>query len=799
MYASLHLRLLALGLVALLLPTTLSAEQAVRAFVFGDTSFQPATDGQGTSVSRFIDQLAGADGHGFAADGYSGGLQDFATTFPPPATWTTEGAVPLWDSATTGFRLADFNTFILVPGPLATIDADSIDLTKRLFDWVQQQADAPQVLIHDGWPATGGADLAALVTGVQAELSGLDLRLIPVAAVMDQVLAEPVLAGIPDDAIFSATSPGGTPTAHLFSAMVTYAVLYREPPPVIALPDAVHFVLRDNYAHAAMTIWVAVSGAILPDGKTVLSPGPLDDPWLGIGLFGISDWSTQSPFIDLMKTARPWLGHTADQWGVWDAARFAADGYLDADGWLTAMPPGLDRVEALILTDQLPGARSLAGRYRVTYDGTGDLTVNGLATDIRRQSDGIWFSYRPGPGLVAVSISAINPADPIRNITVLREDLIPAYEAGETFNPDWLWLISDMRALRFMDMMQTNGSTQMTSADRPKPDDYTYSWRGMPVEVMVALANRVGADPWFTLPHMADDDYVATFATYVRDHLRPGLMVYAEWSNEVWNFSFPQAQWAADQAQARWGDQGENAWMQFAGLRAAEVADIWANVFGPETDDRLVRVVSTHTAWLGLEDPLLTAPLAQAEGLPPPFLSFDAYAVTGYFGHEIGSEEMAPQLRDWIAQGTAVAQVTQMLRQGSVDTLMNTFWPHHARVARAHDLRLVMYEGGTHLVGQGPVLDDQGITDFLTSYNYSPEMAALYATIMSGWEENGGTLFNQFLDVSAPTKWGSWGALRHLDDMNPRWATLDAFNAAMPVTWETRAPGSFADQPVTQE
>jgi hypothetical protein len=550
---------------------------------------------------------------------------------------------------------------------------------------------------------------------------------------------------------------------------------------------------------AEQTAMDAVSGAVMPEGISALSPRPLDDPWLGIGLSGISDWSTQHPFIDIMKTARPWLGHTADQWGVWDAARFAKEGYLDADGWLTAMPPGLDRVEALILTDQPPEAQSLAGRYRVTYDGTGNLTVNGLATDIRRMADGLWFSYQPGPGLVAVSISATDPADPIRNITVMREDLIPAHEAGETFNPDWLRVISDMRSLRFMDMMQTTGSLQVTWSDRPKPGDFTYGWRGVPVEVMVDLSNRVGADPWLTLPHMADDDYVTAFATYVRDHLRPGLMVYAEWSNEVWNFSFPQAQWADDQAQARWGDQGENAWMQFAGLRAAQVADIWGNVFGPAADDRLVRVVATHTAWLGLEDQLLNAPLAQAEGLPPPYLSFDAYAVTGYFGHDLASEEMAPQLRDWIAQGTAVEQVTQTLRQGSVDTLLHEFWPYHARVARAHDLRLVMYEGGTHLVGQGPVVDDQAITDFLTSYNYSPEMADLYATVMAGWQDAGGTMFNQFVDVAAPSKWGSWGALRHLDDMNPRWATIDAFNAGMPVRWESRDPGSFADQPVTQD
>jgi hypothetical protein len=32
--------------------------------------------------------------------------------------------------------------------------------------------------------------------------------------------------------------------------------------------------------------------------------------------------------------------------------------------------------------------------------------------------------------------------------------------------------------------------------------------------------------------------------------------------------------------------------------------------------------------------------------------------------------------------------------------------------------------------------------------------------------------FNAFVDVAAPSRWGSWGALRHLTDDNPRWQVL---------------------------
>ena len=42
---------------------------------------------------------------------------------------------------------------------------------------------------------------------------------------------------------------------------------------------------------------------------------------------------------------------------------------------------------------------------------------------------------------------------------------------------------------------------------------------GMSVEYMVQLANDLDADPWFNMPHLADDTFVRNFATHVRDHL----------------------------------------------------------------------------------------------------------------------------------------------------------------------------------------------------------------------------------------------------------------------------------------
>jgi hypothetical protein len=83
-----------------------------------------------------------------------------------------------------------------------------------------------------------------------------------------------------------------------------------------------------------------------------------------------------------------------------------------------------------------------------------------------------------------------------------------------------------------------------------------------------------------------------------------------------------------------------------------------------------------------------------------------------------------------------------------------------------------MYEGGTHVVGYGPAVDDQGLTDFFTHLNFTPEMGALYAELLEGWAGVSDQPFNAFVDVYRPNKWGSWGALRHLGDENPRWLAL---------------------------
>ena len=769
------------------------AAQDLRAYVFGNDLWHSNDGAPEGSVLVWLDRLVRAGGQGLMVDGAAGNPATYARDLPPKPDWRVDGAAQAWAQGL-GFRRVGFDR-ILIAAPLSPDgapdqgDPSLIGLTARLVDYTANQAPAATFyLVQNWWPAAtpdGTAWHQAWAAGVAAARPDDAIALLPVGDVLARVLADPALAAInPDNAAASRA---------LLGAMVLYAGLHDRMPP--ALPDltGVDPALAAHYPAVAAAIWQVHTGAAVaaPAAAIGTGDGGIADPSLAMGLGGIADWSTQLPFIDMFKTARPWVGHTADTWGAWDTERLQAEGYLDAQGWLTAIPPELEAVEALMMTDLPPQATTTTGRYRVTWDGQGQVSVGGAARDAEVTPGAIRLSFRPGEGPLTVRITATDPADPVRNIAVVPERFVPLHEAGALFNPDWLAVVADLRVMRFMDWMATNNSAQVTWADRPTPDDYTYFWRGVPVEVMVRLANEVGADPWFTLPHLADDAYVTAFSAYVRDHLDPRLRVHAEWSNEVWNWQFGQSQWAIAQARDRWNAEGD-AWMQFAGLRAAQVADLWAAVFGDQAADRLVRVLGLHSGWQGLEQAALQAPLAQAEGAAPPVESFDALTVTGYFGHGIGSEEFAPTLRAWMADGTATRNLTDLLRDDDIPGIERNVFAYFAGVAGTNGLDLLMYEGGTHIVGLGPMVDDAQITAFLIAYNYSPEMAGLYQQLLDAWARHGDGPFNAFVDLGMPSKWGSWGALRWLGDLNPRAATLIAANAAPPAWDEPRAPGTFA-------
>jgi hypothetical protein len=508
---------------------------------------------------------------------------------------------------------------------------------------------------------------------------------------------------------------------------------------------------------------------------------------LGTNLNVMADWSPEITPIDLFKMSRPFFSGTAE---VWEDDR---DLDVDMHGWVRSLQSG-QVARTVMLSDNV---QYPAGDYILLYDGAGTVEYQYSKQTNRVEHRGSGrevLSLDPAHGGLSITIYDTDPQDYLRNFRILIpggtcegtvdrwcDDSHPcvsgrcvAFEPDDElrlFNPDFADRTRSYGVLRFMDWMQTNGSTQRSWIDRPLPGDATWSAKGVPVEVMVALANYVGKDPWFCMPHLADTGYIERFATYVRDNLALDRKAYVEYSNEVWNHLFPQAEYAADNGiSANLGKSEFEAQLHFYARRTTEVHRIWERVFGG--NERLVRVVASQSInpWvsstiLGFEDTAAHA---------------DVLAIAPYFGSELG--EPGEQAR---VERMTIDQLMAELRNASLPIAVRGM-KGHAAVARLHGLDLVAYEGGQHLVGTGANVDSDRLNSLFDSANRDPRMKDIYRDYLRAWRNSGGRLFVHFTSVGVPSKWGRWGALEWMQQPRsaaPKFDAITEFAESNPIWW----------------
>lgn len=510
------------------------------------------------------------------------------------------------------------------------------------------------------------------------------------------------------------------------------------------------------------------------------------DPTVAWGLTGLSDWQTSVPFLDIGRLMRPFFAFTQKDWEAMDHATLVEGGYLDENGYPLRIPRGMSGIRTIWAWNEEVGADQRKGTYILTYQGQGALSLGGAAQTISSAPGRIVFENTTGAGFW-LDITGIDSGNNVRNISILRADHVRLAETGAVFQPDWLALVEDARELRFMDWINTNDSEATRWADRPTLQDASWTDdNGAPVEIMVRLANETGTDPWFTMPHKADDDYIRQFATYVRDNLDPRLKAHVENSNETWNAAFGQFGWMRDQAIADWGPEVAEDWesiFSYHARRATHVALIWEEVFGPEAPARLVNVLGTQALNTWLTELQITAPgwkQHDPDSYVDPATVFEEVAATTYFGSSLMVNadlrtELATRMRDTGDQ--AYAWLFELMSQDgkledSIPAILRTLADQRT-LANDHGLRLTLYEGGQHVHHSFAIdglSDEQAeeIGQFLTGFVRSPEMGALYAQLWDGWRDIGQGPFMQFTEVNAPSRWGSWGILSHLGDRNPR-------------------------------
>jgi hypothetical protein len=493
----------------------------------------------------------------------------------------------------------------------------------------------------------------------------------------------------------------------------------------------------------AFSLWASACAEAATPNKSEAKPR------LGMNLHGPADWNSELPFVDVFRLSRTWISQK--QGAPWGQGPKLA---LDEHGWVERLEADC-WAETLLCTvspGHYPGSK-----YTVLYDGQGELDFWGAASVASRAPGKLIINVDPSQGTIFLKLMKTDPQDYVRNIRVIMPGSEETYQENP-FHPVFLRRWQGMACLRFMDWMKTNGSEIRTWSDRPKPNDATFSSKGVALEVMIDLCNRLGADAWFCMPHQADDDYVRKFAAMVKGRLDPKLKVYVEYSNEVWNNMFPQTRYSWGKAKELGIGPEDKPWEgggKYYAQRSVEIFNIWEDVFGGR--DRLVRVLawqSGNTWWM--EQIILPHQDAYKHA--------DALAIAPYMGMNVPRQ----------GQGLTAGQVATWSVDQALDHLERESLPRSIKAIRAtkevadkFGLTLVAYEGGQHMVGVAGGENNEAMTKLFHAANAHPRMGNIYDKYFDAWTDADGDLFCYFSSVGRWSKWGSWGIIEHYDD-DPR-------------------------------
>lgn len=531
------------------------------------------------------------------------------------------------------------------------------------------------------------------------------------------------------------------------------------------------------------------------DDPTPPAPRPagLPAPSVGVNLAQLSHFQSRPVFLNHLKSSRVFL----------------ADGEIevpypvDANGYPTALPV-INGVETPLITTIYTNGGYPAGRYVLRWQGEGELDferdgrIDTAASSERRL---VFDIENPRRGML-IRIKSTDPrrvGNHIRNMSLVDQRHIGLHDAGVIFHPDYVQFVQDFRVLRFMDWMQTNNSTLAEWADRPRLTDATYT-AGVPVEAMVELANLTGADPWFTFPHMATDDFIRRFAQVVRDRLDPDAKAYFEYSNETWNGDFEQNAYAIAQGVEVFGAGIGVPASQYTGFRTAQMADIIDAVYGSERAARVVRVLAGQGFNANRDRQLLSPANWRDSFGPRPHTKVDAFAIATYFGASFATPERLPVFESFIqdADGGFFRAFRELERgdvindgESSRSMLeLEAVLLQHTDLLQGFGLPLITYEGGQHVVGARSLKGNQRMTDFFHAMNRHAEMGRLYRRMMTNWRQRG-QVFVAYNDVGQYTQFGSWGLIERFGDNTPKYEVMQEFNSLAPNWTELRAPSAF--------
>lgn len=262
---------------------------------------------------------------------------------------------------------------------------------------------------------------------------------------------------------------------------------------------------------------------------------------VGANIDGHEEYSDARVFVDMVMTTRGFATLASPYSGV--------GAVLGATGW----PAG----DFSFVVGNFPDNKLTAGTgvYEASYRHTSQLTINGgqcTVSNHRSVGGGVYRFQVTLSGAQAPTLAFSGVTSAFSDIRVIRPGY--SWDTAAVFTDEWLQRVSRYSTLRMMDFMLTSGTVsarpyfsnggQTTWAER-WTDTHPESgkvWRRHTLEMVAQIANATGKDIWVCIPHRATDDYIAGMFNLLNTQVNPGIKIYVEYSNEIWN---TKPSWAA--------------------------------------------------------------------------------------------------------------------------------------------------------------------------------------------------------------------------------------------------------------
>ena len=268
----------------------LNGQQTISSFMFGhslmDHAATPPTDQ--TKIAYWINELSLVNGHTYAMGGQFGSIWDFAN-YNVQSQWSVSTVPPSWDSGAFNdatinnsiFTIYNYVQDVLPSDNYPYFGSSVLNATQRLIDSLTTYHTPIDLFLYECWPDMAGFTSGSTFNPTAQEFVNyqnyvlgdyqdwwenlhdsilvsrptLQVRMIPVAAVISELLNTAPFDTIPITDLYEDNAPHGKPSIYFLAGLATYMAIYGEIAPSYIVPTTVHPCIAENYQTIVNSFW----------------------------------------------------------------------------------------------------------------------------------------------------------------------------------------------------------------------------------------------------------------------------------------------------------------------------------------------------------------------------------------------------------------------------------------------------------------------------------------------------------------------------------------------------------------